>query len=164
MPVTLLDVGRIADGRTSFVHSPGLWRPTLYEGAYRNGLRDGLWRASDAESHEPLWEITWSAGEWHGPARSWHLSGQLEHEGVYAHGERAGRWTYWFQNGRIAAEGHYAHDRKIGEWQYWDVRGNPMTYVDWEREHHDYDWAYDDYAGMPRGENWPEPPAGKPPS
>jgi hypothetical protein len=30
----------------------------------------------------------------------------------------------------------------------------------WEREYGlgDCDWAYDDYTGMPRGENWPQPP------
>ena len=63
------------------------------------------------------------------------------------------------QTGQIAATGRYTEDRKIGKWHYWDKEGAPMTYSNWEREYHEYDWAYDDYTGMPRGENWPEPPA-----
>lgn len=129
-----------------------------YEGDYRDGVRDGVWRVSDAETGEPLWEVTWSAGEWQGHARSWYRNGQLEHEGEHAHGKRAGTWTYWFPTGQIAATGRYDGDRKIGDWQYWSKEGAPMSYGDWEREYHEYDWAYNDYAGMPRGENWPEPP------
>jgi hypothetical protein len=46
-----------------------------YAGGYRQGLRDGLSRVSDADTGDPLWEVTWSAGELHGPAKSWHLTG-----------------------------------------------------------------------------------------
>lgn len=130
----------------------------LYEGVYRDGMRDGLWRVSDAESGEPLWEITWSADEWHGAAKSWYRGGQLHHEGAYAHGQQTGHWTYWFENGQTAAAGHYDQDRKTGKWEYWGKSGRAMSYADWERQYHEYDWAYDDYTGMPRGENWPTPP------
>jgi hypothetical protein len=165
-------VTRIPDGHKSFVDKPGFWRRARYEGEYRDGLRDGLWRVTDAESGEPLWEVTWMAGEWHGPARGWYprlllpgstspdcpQSGGLEYEGEYAYGQATGRWTFWFQNGQTAATGRYANDRKIGDWRYWDDQGRPMSYDDWSRSFEEYDWAYDDYSGTPRGENWPEPP------
>jgi antitoxin component YwqK of YwqJK toxin-antitoxin module len=130
-----------------------------YEGEYRDGVREGLWRVSDAETDAPLWEVTWSAGEWHGPSKNWYRDGHIEHAGEYSHGQHASVWTYWFENGHMAATGRYEQDRKVGDWSYWDADGAPMSYDAWEREYHDYDWAFDDYTGMPRGENWPEPPA-----
>jgi antitoxin component YwqK of YwqJK toxin-antitoxin module len=148
----------IPDGRKSFLHPTGPWRAVRYEGNYREGVRDGVWCVTDAETGDPLWEITWSAGEWHGPAKTWHRSGQLEHEGEYSRGEHTGVWTYWFENGQLGASGRYERDRKVGDWKYWDKQGDPMPYEAWEREYDHYDWAYDDYTGMPKGENWPEPP------
>lgn len=130
-----------------------------YDGDYRDGVRDGIWRVSDAETDDPLWEVTWSAGEWHGPARSWYRNGQLEDQGEYSHSQQAGVWSYWFENGQMAATGRYEHDRKTGDWTYWDVDGTPMAADAWARKYEDYDWAYDDYTGTPRGENWPQPPA-----
>ena len=130
-----------------------------YEGDYRDGVRDGLWRVTDVRTGDPLWEVTWSAGEWHGPARTWYRSGQVEDDGQHSHGERDGVWTFWFESGQVAARGSYAEDKKIGEWKYWAEDGEAMQYDQWERAYHDYDWAYDDYTGMPRGENWPEPPS-----
>jgi len=130
-----------------------------YEGDYRNGLREGLWRVTDAETGVARWETTWSGGTWHGPTRSWYRNGQLEHEGEYAHGQMTGPWTFWFETGLVAAIGNYRHDRKLGHWRYWHKDGQAMSYEEWEHEYHDYDWAYDDYTGFPRGENWPKPPS-----
>ena len=150
----------------SFVYHPRSWGPgpewgpMRYQGKYRNGLRDGLWRVTDAEDGSPIWETTWANGEWHGPSTSWYRSGRRRSAGDYEHGCMSGVWTYWFENGQTAATGQYAADRKTGAWQYWDDEGKPMPYAEWEKRYHDYDWAYDDYAGMPRGENWPEPPIG----
>jgi len=81
-----------------------------YEGDYRDGERDGIWRVTDAGTGDPMWEIAWSAGEWHGPARSWYRSGQLE----YSHGEMAGVWTFWFDNGQVAATGRVRARQKDG--------------------------------------------------
>jgi len=61
--------------------------------------------------------------------------------------------------GRLPLRVGYEHDRKTGDWEYWAEDSKAMPYEEWEREYHDYDWAYDDYTGMPRGENWPEPPS-----
>jgi len=158
-PSRFSPMAQISDGRKSFVHKPGPWRPMRYEGDYRNGLREGLWRVTDAETGVARWETTWSGGTWHGPTRSWYRNGQLEHEGEYAHGQMTGPWTFWFETGLVAAIGNYRHDRKLGHWRYWHKDGQAMSYEEWEHEYHDYDWAYDDYTGFPRGENWPKPPS-----
>jgi uncharacterized protein len=152
-------VPRIPDGPKSFVVTPGQWRAMRYEGSYCDGVRNGVWRVTDAGTGDHLWETTWSAGEWHGPARSWYRSGHLEHDGEYSHGQRTGVWMFWFESGQLGAQGAYEDDRKVGGWQYWGQDGQPMSYERWEREYHEWDWAYDDYTGFPRGENWPEPPS-----
>lgn len=77
----LVAADRVPDGRKSFIHASGPWRPTRYEGAYRGGVRDGIWWITDAEIGDPRWETTWLAGERHGRSRVWHRNSQLEHEG-----------------------------------------------------------------------------------
>ena len=149
----------IPDGPCTFVTNPPLGGALRWEGQYRDGLRDGLWRVTHAGVGTPCWETTWSLGEWHGPARGWYRNGQQEYQGEHAHGFHTGVWTYWFETGQLAAQGQYEADRKVGDWKYWDKDGRPMRSADWERQYGlDYDWAYDDYTGTPRGENWPHPP------
>jgi len=148
---------RVADGPCSFVVHP-IGGALRYEGRYENGLRDGLWRVTKAETGAPCWEVTWARGEWHGPSRSWYSNGQLEKEGEHRHGRMAGPWTFWFQTGQTAARGHYEEDQKAGAWEYWDKSGRLVSWEAWEREYETYDFAFDDYRGTPRGENWPHPP------
>jgi antitoxin component YwqK of YwqJK toxin-antitoxin module len=131
-------MAEISDGWKSCVYQPGPWRPMRYEGEYRNGCRVGLWRVTDADTGAPRWGTTWSAGEWHGPTRSWYPNGQLEHEGEYAHGQLSGRWTFWFETGQVAAEGAYLDDREVGAWQYWNKEGCATAREEWEHDYNDY--------------------------
>lgn len=147
----------IADGTYSFVVHP-IGGALRYEGAYKGGVRDGLWRVTKAETGVPCWEVTWVRGEWHGPSRSWNRAGQVTEDGEYAHGRLTGLWTFRFETGQLAARGRYESDRKTGSWEYWDKDGHSIDSASWEREYSDYDFAFDDYSGMPRGENWPHPP------
>jgi antitoxin component YwqK of YwqJK toxin-antitoxin module len=66
------------------------------------------------------WEVTWTAGQWQGPAITWWKDGTKQHQGQHAAGKRVGQWSFWFANGQIAARGEYSDDRKVGEWAYWD--------------------------------------------
>jgi antitoxin component YwqK of YwqJK toxin-antitoxin module len=144
------------DGLYSFTYHHGM----RYTGQYSNGLREGPWKVLNADGSD-AWEVTWRAGEWHGPSVTWwNTTGSKHHEGQHERGKRAGQWTFWFPDGQMAAEGQYADDRKIGEWSYWDQDGTPMQYDEWSRKFEQWDWAYDDYTGFPRGENWPNPPPG----
>ena len=133
-----------------------------YSGHYADGLREGPWRVTRGDG-TPAWEVTWQAGEWHGPTVTWWRNGQVEEEGTHRHGCRAGQWSFWFEGGQLAARGSYADDRKTGPWAYFGEDGAPMEYDDWAAEFDHWDWAYDDYTGSPRGENWPEPPPGAAP-
>jgi len=147
----------VPDGPCAFVTNPPLGGALRWEGQYREGLRDGIWRVTGAEDGTPRWETTWSLGEWHGRSTSWYRNGQKTAEGEHVHGCRSGVWTHWFESGQLAARGRYDADRKVGEWQYWNEDGEPTQYADWQRRYDHWDWAFDDYSGMPRGENWPHP-------
>ena len=148
----------IADGFYSFVVRPGPFRALRYEGHYRRGLRDGIWRVTDAEDGTPRWETTWTLGEWHGRSTSWYRNGQRIEEGEHVHGCRSGVWTHWFDTGVVAARGRYEADRKMGAWEYWNEDGESARYAEWRERYAHWDWAFDDYTGTPRGENWPHPP------
>jgi antitoxin component YwqK of YwqJK toxin-antitoxin module len=141
---------------------PARFGPLRYEGNYRGGLRDGLWRVTQADDGTPRWETTWLLGDWHGRSTEWYGVGRKKEEGEHVHGARSGVWSHWFENGQLAAVGRYEEDRKVGEWHYWDEKGDPVEYTEWQARYDQWDWAFDDYTGTPRGENWPDPPAVSP--
>jgi len=150
-------MAEIADARYSFIHNT-LFGPTRYEGEYRGGCREGLWRVTNELTGAPMWETTWRNGVWHGPATGWWANGNLRDQGEYREGLNHGHWRFWFEDGTLAAEGRYEAGKKVGAWNYWDEAGNPMSYDDWAEQYEQWDWAYDDLTGFPHGSNWPEPP------
>lgn len=145
------------DGEYSFLHHTwsGAYR---YEGRYKDGLRDGLWRVFYPEGMI-AWQTTWSAGVWNGPCGGWWRSGAAKYEGQRQDGQHTGEWKFWLEDGQLTATGYYEEDRKVGEWRYWSPDGAPIDEESWEKSVGDeFDWAWDDYSLAPRGENWPVPP------
>lgn len=151
----------VQDGLYSFMHATR-WGDMLYVGRFVGGLRHGLWQVFNADG-SIAWEVTWSAGQWDGPAAAWWPSGGIKERGQYEAGAMTGTWSFWFPNGGLAATGSYETDRKAGEWSYFDEDGSTMDRDTWDRMFSEGDWALDDYAGTPRGENWPLPPADRKP-
>lgn len=147
----------IGDGLYYFVH-PTHWGDMRYVGRFVGGLRDGRWQVFNADG-SIAWETTWSGGVWDGPATTRWPGGAIKEEGQYVAGAMTGTWSFWFPKGRLAASGSYETDRKVGVWSYFDEDGNAMDYADWDRKFGECDWALDDCSGMPRGQNWPLPPA-----
>src|SRR5437879_5225903 len=94
-----------------------------YEGAYRDGVRDGVWRVYVMPSERIVLEMPWRGGRWHGIAARYHRNGQRESQGRYVKGEKHGEWRFWFPTGQIAARGEYEHDQQVGDWSYWDEQG-----------------------------------------
>jgi len=109
------------------------------EGSVVRGARNGLWRVWDAEgrlvsevaylateaaarsfskpiSPSELARMPWTAVR-HGPARTWHSSGQLKFEGSYADDRREGTWTYYDEQGQVTGQGVYRRDVKEGKWR-----------------------------------------------
>jgi MORN repeat protein len=100
------------------------------------GAREGRWQTWDAEGRL-LSEVTYRAVDrpdryfaneqeraqiaWeshrHGPALTWHPSGQLKLSGHYADDQRHGRWSEYDERGQVVAEGEYRKDLKEGVWK-----------------------------------------------
>ena len=55
------------DGLYSFIY--GKWG-MRYTGRYKSGVREGPWRVLRSDGSD-AWEVTWEAGEWHGPTTNW---------------------------------------------------------------------------------------------
>jgi|tagenome__1003787_1003787.scaffolds.fasta_scaffold20774367_2 antitoxin component YwqK of YwqJK toxin-antitoxin module len=146
----------VADGEYCFVVETPFY-PLRYEGIYRDGMREGLWRVFREDSGVRAWETTWANGVWHGPSRSWWPSGHIEEEGAHR-GLGDGVWRFCFENGQLAAEGRYVAGVKRAGWRYWDEDGADMKYEAWAERYEHWDWAHDDCRGFPHGENWPAPP------
>lgn len=67
---------------------------------------------------------------WHGAFKSWYSTGQLEQEGDYKDGWRAGAWKHYHANGQLAGEGAYRAGLRNSRWRYWLEDGS----VDGERQ------------------------------
>jgi hypothetical protein len=131
-----------------------------YTGRYTHGRKDGPWKVFYVSSGLLRFEMPYRADIWHGLSRQW-SSGVKTTEGRYEQGKMTGEWNFWFDSGQLAAHGSYDDDdHKIGAWVYFDEDGTSLDYQEWSQKFSHWDWAYDDYSGFPRGENWPNPPAG----
>ncbi len=97
----------------------GVWRrfshtdvQLIEEGAYEDGLREGLWQ-------------TWrdlrgrAQDEWRGPEEP----PPLESSGTYLKGKRHGKWTFWHRNGMKRAEGQLQEGKRVGDWKFWYDNG-----------------------------------------
>jgi len=145
------------DGAYSLVVGT-MFHTLRYEGKYRDGERDGLWRVTREDTGAREWETTWRRGVWHGRSTSWWPNGQQREEGEHRDGLEHGAWRFWFENGLLAAEGRYEAGVKVGPWRYWDETGTSMPYREWAERYDHWDWAFDDLTGFPHGEHWLEPP------
>lgn len=87
----------------------GLW------GARSIGGEGEAWGAAGEhttfyDDGSPRSAATFSDGELHGPARTWHRGGALASQGSYERGEREGPWRFWSDEGSLdeARSGIYA--------------------------------------------------------
>ncbi len=95
--------------KTVLVREKQLYRDgTLYiEGAYKNGEREGTWKA-------------------------WHANGQLWSTGEYRNGRENGLKTVYYENGQKYYEGHLKDDERTGTWSFWDQDGELLKTIDYD--------------------------------
>ncbi len=97
----------------------GTWRKfsnndvqLIEEGAYEDGLREGLWQ-------------TWfdlrvrAQDEWRGREEP----PPLDSSGTYLKGKRHGKWIFWHWNGMKRAEGQLEEGKRVGDWKVWYDNG-----------------------------------------
>lgn len=83
----------------------------------------------------------------HGISRAWYPNGQLQWEGQYEYGERAGHFKYWHTNGQLAAEGKYKHDQFDGPWLWWHENGQKAITGKYEEGRLVGEWRWWDELG-----------------
>ena len=82
----------------------------------RGDLRRQIkWYDNGQIEAEGYYEKGKKAGRW----VTWHSNGQMETEGYYAKGELTGQWIGWYDNGQIEYEILFEHSKGIGRWVTW---------------------------------------------
>jgi antitoxin component YwqK of YwqJK toxin-antitoxin module len=74
------------------------------EGNFKNGKREGLWRA-------------------------WFPDGTLWSEGEYREGEEMGLKTVYYENGNKFFSGKIQNGKRKGEWSFWDKEGKLLKKI-----------------------------------
>ena len=95
--------------KTKLVSEKQLYRDgtTYREGTYRDGKREGTWKA-------------------------WHANGQLWSVGEYQDGRENGLKTVYYENGRKYYEGRVKEDERVGTWSFWDQEGKLLKTIDYD--------------------------------
>ena len=69
-------------------------REGIFEGYYKDGLKDGLWTY-------------------------WYKNGVKKREGTFKDGLKDGLWTYRYKNGYKRCDGTFKDGKEDGIWTYW---------------------------------------------
>ena len=95
--------------RTRLISEKQLYRDgtTYIEGTYRDGEREGVWKA-------------------------WHANGQLWSVGEYQGGKENGLKTVYYENGQKYYEGRVEDDERVGVWSFWDQEGKLLKSIDYD--------------------------------
>ena len=122
----------------------------LFEGAYLNGKRNGIWKEFD-EKGKLLATVGYSNGVLNGEVTVFfensniphttklyrngiqtgafaehYPKGNLKERSMYVNGQRDGAATFFYPSGKIHSRGSYSKGFKEGRWQYNDEKGLPL--------------------------------------
>jgi hypothetical protein len=87
------------------------------------GTREGLWTFW-FPSGEPREQGRYSGGLRVGRWKQWHANGQPRSEGeresdpALWSSPRTGCWRFWFESGELEAQGVFVHGMRAGHWDY----------------------------------------------
>jgi antitoxin component YwqK of YwqJK toxin-antitoxin module len=82
----------------------------------------------------------------HGPSTIWFDNGQLQQQGYYQYGKKAGTFTFYYENGQVAASGDYKDDLPDGMWVWSHGNGQKATVGEYRagREVGEWRWWAED--------------------
>ncbi|MEX2309889.1 MAG: hypothetical protein WD738_20120 [Pirellulales bacterium] len=83
----------------------------------------------------------------HGLAKAWYSNSNVEFEGVYQNGKKAGTFTFWHENGQVAATGEFRDDQPEGNWVWWYENGQKSALGKYENGLLIGEWRWWDEAG-----------------
>lgn len=58
--------------------------------------------------------------------KTWYSNGQIENQGNYADGKRAGNWKNWYSNGQLHEDINFKEDSLDGEFKKWHENGKKL--------------------------------------
>jgi len=145
--VTVAQQGEMRDGQP---HGP--WKQfsadggLAAEGAYVQGLRDGVWKpyfaTSPGQPPQVHKEETFVAGKRHGPYVEYYEDGTPNERGQYEDNKRTGKWTAWYPNGKLESEGLWQNDLQYGTWTFWYDNGQKHSDGDYRDGLQQGEWKH----------------------
>ena len=121
-------------GASTITSGTGTWKAYFADGvlaedgAYKEGVRDGLWRTFHRKG-APLDETTWRSGRREGPFRKHYITGEVEVVGQFRSDRRAGRWVATYPNGNIVWTGNYDENGwTTGFYYFGNYDGTPAAF------------------------------------
>ncbi len=84
------------------------------------------------ENGQPMEEMNFKDGNWHGPYITWHENGHKALEENYNENGQTGRQSYWFENGQKEREGNYDEQGALdGLQSEWHEDGKQASQSNW---------------------------------
>ena len=99
-----------------------------YEGSYKDGNREGLWKWW-YENEQLSIEAYYKNGKLEGLYRAWHNNGQLLLETNYKSGEENGVFKRWYESGQLKEQGINKIGIAEGLYREWHENGQLMREV-----------------------------------
>jgi len=96
-----------------------------YEGSYKDGIREGLWKWW-YENEQLSIEAYYKNGKLEGFYRAWHNNGQLLLETNYKSGEENGVFKRWYESGQLKEQGINKIGIAEGLYREWHENGQLM--------------------------------------
>lgn len=119
----------------------------LVEGAFSNGVRDGLWIERYAGGALRS-RGAWRAGKRDGAWEWWYEDGTRKKVGSYRDEQPEGTWREWYRNGTLRSEGAWRAGVPEGEWREWHENGELASFGRYRagREHGAWEIRHPDGA------------------
>ena len=100
-------------------------------GAYKDGLKTGLWTRF-YENGQLEWQLEYINGEENGLSKMYHESGKLSARVKMVDGEENGLLEIYYENGQLAVRGEYVNGKKNGIRERYSIDGELELREVWE--------------------------------
>ncbi len=126
--ILLLTIPFIGFGQTEYVKEYHKNGQLEYEGNFKDGKREGLWKYYYSTG-QLEWEGNFKDGKEEGLFKIYYENGQLMMEGNYKDGKREGLSKEYYKNGQLKWEGNFKDEELISK-KCWDEKGNEIDCED----------------------------------
>lgn len=97
---------------------------TVYEnGEYKNGLKEGYWKANHETTPKLFQESNYVAGKLNGIQKQYYESGAVAVEGEFTNDSQNGKWNWFFEDGTLSSTVTFVDGKKEGVQTFWNEWG-----------------------------------------